>query len=303
MKLRWSFVAWAVAVALMAAGCNGQNNANQAKANNKQQTQSTNKTSQEQQQAKQKGTAAVQQADRETAGPTPPLEGGKERTVRSPHPMTLADLREKYHSTFLLNGSTEKRQMALTFDDAPDANFTPKVLDQLKKAGVHATFFVIGNRAEQHPDLIKRMIQEGHVIGNHSYSHPNLPKLKDPQFQQQIIKTDNIIHSLTGYTPKLVRPPYGNINEQQIKWLASQGKKIVNWNIDSLDWKGLDTKEVSTNILAHAMPGAIVLQHAAGGKGEDLTGTVEALPEVIKKLRADGVELVTVPELLGLPYK
>ncbi|WNQ13975.1 polysaccharide deacetylase family protein [Paenibacillus aurantius] len=234
---------------------------------------------------------------------TPNLAGGLEQNIRKPHPMTLADLRNKYRSTFLLNGPGTKREVALTFDDAPDANFTPQILDVLKRKGVKATFFVVGNRVLAHPDIVKRMVQEGHTIGNHSYNHANLPKLTDAEFRDQITKTDELIRQYTGFTPNIVRPPYGNIAEEQIQWLASQHKKIVNWNVDSLDWKGLSAKQVETNVLAHVHPGSIVLEHAAGGTGEDLSGTVLALPKIIDELRNDGVKLVTIPELLDIPTK
>jgi Predicted xylanase/chitin deacetylase len=232
---------------------------------------------------------------------TPDLADGPERKLREPKPMTLADLRAKYSSTFVLQGSEDKREVALTFDDAPDDVFTPRVLDVLKREGVKATFFVVGNRVEAHPDVMRRIVAEGHVVGNHSYSHANLPKLSDERFREEIRKTDRLIRQYTGYTPSFVRPPYGSITEEQIKWLASQKRKIVGWNVDSLDWKSLSREEVATNILAHVKPGAIILQHSAGGTGEDLTGTVEALPEVIAKLRKDGVRFVTVARLLGIP--
>jgi peptidoglycan/xylan/chitin deacetylase (PgdA/CDA1 family) len=232
---------------------------------------------------------------------TPDLAGGKERDVRVPHPLSLADLRAKYKSTFLLQGPATKREIALTFDDAPDMNFTPKVLDALKREGVKATFFVVGNRVEAHPDIMKRILKEGHAVGNHSYNHANLPKLPDAEFRDQIIRTDEIIRQYAGYTPKFVRPPYGNISEEQIKWLASQHKLIVNWNVDSLDWKNLTPEQVEANVLSAIQPGSIILQHAAGGKGEDLSCTVYALPKIIRKLREDGIKLVTIPELLETP--
>lgn len=231
---------------------------------------------------------------------TPELRDGPEKRIREPHPLTLSDLRAKYKSTFLLNGPSSKREIALTFDDAPDDHFTPLVLDALKQAGVRATFFVVGNRVQAHPEIVERMVKEGHIIGNHSWNHPNLPKLSDAEFRNQILRTDKVIQAITGYLPTFMRPPYGNISENQIHWLASQHKVIVNWDVDSLDWKGLDAEQVKTNVLAHVHPGAIILQHSAGGKGEDLTGTVQALPDIIKKLRSDGVKLVTVPELLDL---
>lgn len=236
----------------------------------------------------------------QTLARTPNLADGPESIVRSPQPVSLSDLHHKYRSTFVLNGSPQKRAVALSFDDAPDADFTPKVLDALKEANVKATFFIVGNRAETHPEVMKRIVREGHAIGNHSYNHANLPKLSDADFREQVIRTDRIIQQFTGYTPKMIRPPYGNINEEQIKWLASQQKKVINWNVDSLDWKGLSAKQVATNVLSNIQPGSIVLQHSGGGEGEDLTGTVEAIPEIIEKLRGDNVKLVTIPELLDI---
>lgn len=230
---------------------------------------------------------------------TPDLADGPEGEVRSPHPMSLADLHNKYPSTFVLQGPRRKREVALTFDDAPDNNFTPRILDVLKKEGVRATFFVVGNRVEAHPDVVIRMVREGHELGNHSYNHANLPKISDEEFRWQIMKTDSLISQYTGYIPTYVRAPYGNLNEDQIRWLASQHKINVFWNVDSLDWKGLDAEQVETNVLSHVHPGSIILQHAAGGKGEDLSGSVNALPTIINQLRNDGVKLVTVSELLG----
>ncbi|MNJ42351.1 Peptidoglycan-N-acetylglucosamine deacetylase [compost metagenome] len=235
-----------------------------------------------------------------TKSATPDLASGPEKNVRKPHPLSLEDLRKKYRSTFLLNGPSSKRAVALTFDDAPDAHFTPLVLDALKKEGVQATFFVVGNRVEAHPEIMKRIVQEGHLIGNHSYNHANLPKVSDAEFRDQVQKTDKLISQYTGYTPNIIRPPYGNISEGQIQWLASQGKKVINWNVDSLDWKGLTPQQVQTNVLGNVKPGSIILHHAAGGKGEDLTCTVNALPHIINQLRKDGVELVWVTDLLGL---
>lgn len=232
---------------------------------------------------------------------TPDLKGGPEYLVREPHPLSLADLRKKYSHTFLLNGDRAKREVALTFDDGPDDKFTPQVLDALKKAGVKATFCVVGNRVKAHPDILKRMIKEGHAIVNHSYNHPNFPKLKIEEFRNEIVNTDHIIHKVSGYNTSIVRPPYGSINEEEIKWLAHKNKKVVNWDVDSLDWKGLSAEQVSTNILAQVKPGSIILQHSAGGEGEDLSGSVKALPKIINKLKDDGVKFVTVPDMLGIP--
>jgi polysaccharide deacetylase family sporulation protein PdaB len=232
---------------------------------------------------------------------TPDLAGGKEKEVRRPHPLSLADLRKKYPSVFVLNGPSSKRQVALTFDDGPDLEYTPQILDVLKKYNVQATFFVVGNRTKAHPEIVKRMVEEGHEVGSHSYNHPNLPELSPSDFRYQLKQADEILQPLIKYSPKLFRPPYGAIDEEQIKWLASQHYTIVNWNVDSLDWKGLSDDQVADNVLSNVSPGAIILQHSSGGKGEDLSGTVKALPRIIEQLQADDVQFVTVSKLLNIP--
>jgi polysaccharide deacetylase family sporulation protein PdaB len=245
--------------------------------------------------------------------PNAPQEPPK-KTKRAPKPsvpvqqnrvvhnhLSLAELRLKYSDSFKVRGSTNEKKAALTFDDGPDLQFTPQILDVLKKNRVKATFFVVGFLAEAHPDLIERMVKEGHVIGNHSYSHALFTKLSGPKFESQIESTQSVVRRLAGYAPKLLRPPYGAINEEQIKWASAHHFLIVNWNVDSLDWKGLSAEQVSRNILSHTHPGSIILQHSGGGDGQDLSGTVKALPEIIQKLKVQGYELVTVPELLHVP--
>ncbi|NHN30612.1 polysaccharide deacetylase family protein [Paenibacillus sp. S3N08] len=232
--------------------------------------------------------------------PTPKLQEGKENQERENVPLTLADLHQKYRSTFLFNGPSDVRQAALTFDDVPDTVYTNQILDVLKQYGVKATFFVVGNRAEAHPEVVTRIMKEGHAIGNHSYSHPNLAKTDDDKFRDEVLRTEQILAGITGYTHKLFRPPYGNVTEPQILWLASQNYHIINWNVDSLDWKGLTAEQVTANVLGHVVPGAVILQHGAGGEGEDLTGTVQALPIIIEKLIASHIQLVTVPEIFKL---
>ncbi|WP_083204941.1 polysaccharide deacetylase family protein [Bacillus sp. FJAT-27264] len=213
--------------------------------------------------------------------------------------LTLSQLLHKYPETIKTSGPRRKI-IALTFDDVPDPRFTPQLLDVLRKYNVKATFFVVGSRAEKHPGLVARMIREGHVIGNHSYNHPQFVKLRLNDFRTQIVRTENILQAIAGYKPRLIRPPYGDINEQQLKWAKSHGYKLVNWNVDSLDWKGLSKTQVKNNILSHAGKGAIILQHGGGGHGSNLRGSIQALPEVITSLRQRGYTFVTVPQLLQI---
>ncbi|KHF34233.1 Peptidoglycan-N-acetylglucosamine deacetylase [Paenibacillus sp. P1XP2] len=120
------------------------------------------------------------------------------------------------------------------------------------------------------------------------------------EYMDQIIRTENILYGMTGYKPKLIRPPYGDITENQLRWAKREGYKIVNWNVDSLDWKGIGKNTVKKNIMTAAGQGSIILQHAGGGSTSDLTGTIEALPEVIRELKQKGFTFVTVPKLLKI---
>jgi peptidoglycan/xylan/chitin deacetylase (PgdA/CDA1 family) len=224
---------------------------------------------------------------------------GSERQISA-----LIELKNKYPHVFIVQGPVHDKKVALTFDDAPDPRYTGKILDVLKAHQVRATFFVIGSRSRQHPEFIRRMARENHVIGNHSYSHAHLLKLGMQDYVWQITATQQIIKQLIGYEPKLLRPPYGDINEEQLLWAADNQFLVVNWNVDSLDWKSLRSEEVMNNVLTDVRPGSIILQHAGGGESEDLSGTIEALPKIIAYLRKQGYQFVTVPELLQVPmYK
>ena len=232
---------------------------------------------------------------------TPPLEGGNESDTREEIPeLTLAQLHQKFKSNFIFEGPSSPKRVALTFDDVPDRLLTLQVLDVLRAEGVKATFFVVGNRAEENPDVVKRMRDEGHELGNHSYTHANFNKISDEEFHNEVLKTQAAVKRITdGYRMRYIRPPYGNVREKQIEWLVSQKIKVVNWNVDSLDWTQIDADEVEKNIMNQVRSGSIILQHGAGGVGEDLTGTVQALPRIIKRLREQGMEFVTLPVLLN----
>ncbi|MDF2650245.1 MAG: polysaccharide deacetylase family protein, partial [Paenibacillus sp.] len=187
--------------------------------------------------------------------PSVPVQKNQGQARISQKKLTLSQLVMKYPDTFKLRGSAQEKKVALTFDDGPDTRFTPKVLDALKASQVKATFFVLGVQANAHPDIIRRIAKEGHVIGNHSYSHANLPKLTADKFQSQIISTESVLQGLIGYAPKLIRPPYGAINEEQVRWIADHHYLIVNWNVDSLDWKSLNSDQVLNNIMQQTKPG------------------------------------------------
>jgi peptidoglycan/xylan/chitin deacetylase (PgdA/CDA1 family) len=232
--------------------------------------------------------------------PQPELEGGPERIgERQPHAEHI-DWAGRFPNEVILHGPARK-EIALTFDDGPDAYWTPRVLDDLRELGVKATFFCIGNRIEANPDVLRRIVNDGHIVGNHSWNHPNLARIPLAQAREQIARTDNEIARVAGVRPRLLRPPYGALSEPLIREAIRINKKIILWNVDSLDWTPISAEQVAANILSHAGPGSIVLQHAAGGVGESLQNTVNALPYVVRTLQSRGYAFLTVPEMLNIP--
>ncbi|UHA76306.1 polysaccharide deacetylase family protein [Paenibacillus sp. 481] len=223
----------------------------------------------------------------------------KSQSKQQQFKLSLAQLRMKYPHFFKLRGSASgKQKVALTFDDVPDHIITPLVLDILKEHHIQATFFLVGSRVKQYPQIVRRMVDEGHMIGNHSMSHPLLTKLSMPAFTTQVLNTEHIIEQVIGYKPRFFRPPYGAINEEQLRWAGKHGYIVVNWDVDSKDWKGLSGAEIEQLVMSNVEPGSIVLQHAGGSPQNGyLRGTLLALPRIIKKLQAKGYDFVTVPDL------
>ena len=129
-----------------------------------------------------------------------------------------------------------------------------------------------------------------------------MSKLTLAQYRNQIRRTDGILKGIVGYSPHYVRPPYGEVLPQQVKWSEAAGYTIVNWDVDSNDWRNNPSSRIVLNHIRETLqPGSIVLQHAGGGIGQDLSGTIDALPPLIELLHGQGYELVTLPELLGQP--
>jgi len=213
--------------------------------------------------------------------------------------MSWVRLEKRYPGSFVTRGNGESRAVALTFDDVPDPRYTPQVLDILARHRVRATFFVVGSRAVKYPALVRRMVREGHLVGNHSYSHALFRKSSLYRFQDEINRTDRILTNLSGYRPRFIRPPYGEITPRQVEWSRQHGYIIANWDVDSVDWKQIPSHRVLANIRKTLKPGSIILQHAGGGYGQDLSGSVEALSPLIRMLRSKGYRMVTLDELLS----
>jgi len=184
-------------------------------------------------------------------------------------------------------------QIALTFDDGPHPTLTPILLDILARNNARATFYVVGSRVTNHPEIVGRMSKEGHEIGNHTYSHPDLRSLSARQIQSELDKTENAVIQAAGIAPYSTRPPYGGLNRKVINAIPSKARPIVLWTVDPLDWKKPGVNEVARRLLKDAKPGAILLCHDIH---ED---TVNAMKIVIPQLIQKGYKLVTVSQLLA----
>ncbi len=186
----------------------------------------------------------------------------------------------------------EQKCIALTFDDGPVAG-TAALLDLLRSRGVHATFFVVGENARAHPDLLRRMAADGHAVENHTYTHARLTRLGTASIRRELVQTNDVIESVTGVAPAYVRPPYGATDDTVAAVARELGMGQVTWDVDPVDWKDHDSDVVRTRVLAHAHPGAIVLSH-------DIHATTRAAyPDILDTLIDRGYTFVTVPELLG----
>jgi len=185
--------------------------------------------------------------------------------------------------------------IALTFDDGPNATLTPKLLDLLAARHLKATFFVVGQNAADHPEILRRAVREGHEIGNHTWSHPNLGKMSDDGVRRELQKTEDAIVAAIGKKPTLMRPPYGSITAHEKKWIHEEfGYRIILWDVDPLDWKRPGPNVVTARILKETKAGSIVLSH------DIHPPTIEAMPATFDQLIKKGFKSVTVTELLAM---
>jgi len=193
-------------------------------------------------------------------------------------------------------GGGDAPRIALTFDDGPDPARTPALLDALAELDVKATFFLVGAAVEAHPAVSRRIADDGHEIGNHTYDHSYLPLLHAGDVAAQLAATDRAIHAATGRVPTLARPPYGGRSPSTVRAFARAAKQLVLWDVNSFDWRGAAADAVARRVLDRARPGSIVLLHEARAGGEV---TIEAVRRIVPALRARGFELVTAGELLA----
>lgn len=195
-----------------------------------------------------------------------------------------------------------QRFVSLTFDDGPSPLYTPAILDVLKEKGVKATFFVLGRHVEKYPDIARRISEEGHDIGNHTYSHRDLAPSTRALVLGEVGRAHQAIRETVGVSPFLFRPPRGMYSNAVRKLLLEEGYRIVLWTVSALDWRGLSPQRMLRRVKRYLRPGGIILFHDSGAlirrEGARRTNTVSALPLIIDWLCEEGYEPVPVSEML-----
>lgn len=195
--------------------------------------------------------------------------------------------KEKEEITGTAEGEAPK--IALTFDDGPNPQSTPVLLDGLKERNVKATFFVIGTNAEKYPEIVKRESEEGHIVGNHTYHHVEITKLSEEKAKEEIVKNNELIENITGKEASFMRPPFGSWQKE----LEMKTQTIpVLWTIDPLDWTTENEDEIVNKVVTDVKENDIILLH------DCYVSSVNAALRIVDILQKEGYEFVTVDELL-----
>lgn len=187
---------------------------------------------------------------------------------------------------------TDSKKISITFDAAYGSTETKEIIRILKEKNVTTTFFLVGFWVEKHPDLVKEIDEAGFEIGTHSNTHPFMSKLSEAQIRTELQLSMDYITNITGKPVTLFRPPYGDYNDLLVNTCDSMNLKTIQWTVDSLDWKGLNTSQMLARINKDIAGGGIVLFH---NNSEHI---VEALPTIIDTLKEQGYEFTTVSDLI-----
>jgi peptidoglycan/xylan/chitin deacetylase (PgdA/CDA1 family) len=200
-------------------------------------------------------------------------------------------------------GDRSTNKVAITFDDGPSREFTPAILEILREHDVPATFFLVGSHVEKYPDIARQIVEDGHTIGSHTQNHRNLPTLSTLELQKEVMEATAVITEITGEYPTFVRPPRGMYDDRFRRLAKLLGQEIVLWSISTRDWRyGVTATYIERLVESRVRGGDIILFHDSGAllknEGGDRRATVLALPQVIEIIRAKGLEIVPLAELL-----
>lgn len=215
---------------------------------------------------------------------------------KSPVGNATPEYLKKYNSYYI--GNPNEKSIFLTFDAGFENGYTPAILDVLKKHDVKAAFFLVGNYLEKNPDLVKRMIAEGHIVGNHTYNHPDMSKIADVEsFKKELTSLEELYKSITGLDmAKYYRPPQGKYNEENLKQANELGYKTIFWSLAYVDWyvNKQPTKEYAfEKLIPRTHPGAVILLHSTSKTNSEI------LDELLTKWKAEGYTFKTLDHLVA----
>ena len=211
-------------------------------------------------------------------------------------PATQKDIRE--NDSIISSGTVHDKWIALTFDDGPYPPYTDRLLDVLKAKGIHATFFLVAEQAQQYPELVRRMKAEGHTVGLHAFRHRDFLKLTEEEKRKDLEQGKAVLHAITGKDPVYWRPPHGFRDFSVMETAAAQNLTVVNWSVIPRDWTGIDSQEIYRRVMDKAEDGSIVLLHDGDSPGYKASrqATVDAVDPLIDSLREKGYHLVSLEE-------
>lgn len=219
--------------------------------------------------------------------------GLKQNTDQKPPevPSSWVEMLKKYNGYYI--GDTAKKEVYLTFDEGYEAGNTGRILDILKENGVKAAFFVTGHFVKTNPELVIRMVKEGHIVGNHTVNHPSMPTISNEKIKQELDGVQEAVYSLTHYKMKYMRPPKGEFNERTLAYTNELGYKTVFWSLALADWQPLPggPEESYNTVMKYLHPGAVILLHAVS---KDDT---EALDRIIKSIKQQGYVFKSLDQL------
>lgn len=187
---------------------------------------------------------------------------------------------------------TSEKKIAISFDAAWGADYTEDLLGILKKYNIKTTFFLVGFWVDNYPEMVKRINEEGHEIGNHSSKHPKMSQLSEKQITEELTSTADRIEAITGKKVTLFRPPFGDYNNRLIETARGLGYQVIQWDVDSLDYKDYGVDSIVNRVMNKVGNGSIVLFH------NNATYTKDALPIILEKLKAQGYTIVPISELI-----
>jgi peptidoglycan-N-acetylglucosamine deacetylase len=192
----------------------------------------------------------------------------------------------------LVHGNPTLKELAITFDDGPYGETTEDILRTLKDNDVQATFFVVGRHVDERPELVRRIMSEGHEVGNHTYSHPRLTQITHGQAKVELEMCEEAVFNATGAHMNLMRPPGMNFDDGLLSLAQDMGYTTVHWNALAGDYLPVEPGMIVKRVLWQVQPGSVILLH-------DSPDTARALPELVRRLKADGYRFVTVTQMLA----